>query len=149
MRTSDYDLKRLREENDDLRYQLDERRRDEDRAREQRDEERREALKRGHPSNRLYNGEISNFREAIDAHIAALMLERNGWWVSDDEEGQKYRADFDDYIKAAEALRDEYDATVGAAERALFEKWAASEERSLAQTAGQSGLSGDYSPLAI
>lgn len=150
MRTSDQEVRYLRDEISHLRYELDERRARDEREQYEREQRQREERKRAHPSNRLYNGEISNFREAIETHIAALRLERNSPYVDgDDEETRKYRADFDGYIAAAQALLTEYDATVGAAERALFERWAASPEGSLAQTVGKGALVGDYTGLAV
>lgn len=145
--------RRLRDaeaENDRLRWEAEDRRREENRRADEQERERVEARRRRSPSNRLYNGEISNFREAIDAHIAALRHERNSPYAAgEDEDDVKFRADFDGYIKAAEELRAEYDATVGQAERALFTRWGRMADGSLPQVVGQCGLSGDYSPLAI
>lgn len=62
---AEYEADRARDEADRLRRQM-------ARDKDDREEQRKEEHRRAHPSNQLYNGEVTDFREAVQLRIAAL-----------------------------------------------------------------------------
>lgn len=80
----------VRRERDDLRHQVEqereERERRQRREREEHEQQRLEQRRRANPSNRLYNGEVSDFHEAVRCHVAACEQEVMSPDQDDDEE---------------------------------------------------------------
>lgn len=146
----------LRYENERLEHELRERKEREAREYDQRERERKERFRAMLPSNRLYNGEITDADEAMQAHINALHHEDHGFvHDDDDEQGKRFAAEWKGYIASAQATYKEYRERVAAAreafqaaERAIFEDFAKSED-STRKNIGEAGLSGDWSRLAI
>src|SRR5947208_636292 len=100
-----------------------------------------------HPSNRLYHGECTDFRDAIETYIAALQYEGD-LFTDEDDFNRESKTLFDRCIAdAREALR-QYIASVGEVERGLFAQFAASENENL-RLIGEAALDGDYNRLAI
>lgn len=100
-----------------------------------------------HPSNRLYYGECTDFRDAVRTYIAALEYEER-LFTDDDDFNRESKAMFQKTIADAREALAEYNATIGAAEKALFEKWqheGSAERRVIAEAA----IDGDYTGLAI
>lgn len=104
-------------------------------------------------SNRLYRGQITNAREAIQTHILALREERD---IQRSLEAQFPPAEgeprldfsFDTAIEEAQKCLQVYDSIVGDAERRLAEGWRDSIDETHRLIA-DAILSGDYSGLAI
>lgn len=71
----------VKRERDDLRDQLaderDRRERQEERDRDERERQRKERQRAMSPSNRLYNGDVSDFEEAARLHVMACESERD------------------------------------------------------------------------
>jgi hypothetical protein len=118
---------------------------------EQREQERRERVRAMQPSNRLYNGLITNPREALEAHTASLEHEARLWVVELEEDApEALKTDpWPAWIAEAKECLREYDATVGAAQTALAARWKAEDADSLRHRLSECMTSGDYSPLAI
>jgi hypothetical protein len=139
-------------EAEELRYELEEVRRRQERDEADRVERRREAIRGAAPSNRLYRGEVTNAREAMQLYLVSLkdearrdVPEPEDSDAPDALKGNPWPA----WIAEGEQHLREYEETVGAAERALAERWAAAPEGSITKTIGEAILSGDYSTLAI
>src|SRR5437868_13228727 len=82
MRTPMNCERKLREAQDEaeqsrreLELERDHRRRESQRQQDERERERKESRRRNDPSNRLYNGDVSDFREAVACHTACLARE--------------------------------------------------------------------------
>jgi hypothetical protein len=142
----------LRTEAEDMRREADELR-DRLRRHEAAEEGRRaEDRRRAHPSNRLCRGEIRSFREAMAAHVECLRREAARWVdCSDDPEApEALKGDpWPGWIAEAQAALAEYDANVGAAERALADRWVREPDGSIKRLVAAALVSGDYSALAI
>lgn len=143
-----------RREADEARYEVDELLRQRDREAELRAERRRQEMRDQMPSNRLYRGEISNTREAIEAHIAALRHEAARDYApeppdSDAPDALKEEVPWPKWIAEAEECLREYDDAVGSAERALAERWKVAPEGSYRHTIGHAIDDRDFSILAI
>ncbi len=137
-----------------VRYELDELKRQQEREADERVERRREERRAAMPSNRLYRGEVTNAREAIQLYINALRYEASRDWAPepDDSDAPDYlkgESLWPKWIEEGEKHLREYEETVGAAERALAEKWAKADDGSITKVIGEAMLSGDYSGLAI
>lgn len=154
MQTAQRDFAEARAEAEHHRYEAEELRRQEveremERVRDERrrrDQERRNLM----PSNRLYNGEVSDFREAVKLHIAACQQELELPWPDDDEALSK---EIDD--KCNQALRD----SVARAQQAsaVYNRIMRSAEAEVLKALKSEGLedwaecfeTADYSTLAI
>ena len=134
------------------RLELDELKRQQEREADEREQRHLDERRAAMPSNRLYHGEIRNAREAFETHIALLRHEA-AMWVKEPEDSDAPDGLKDDpwpkWIEEAERLLREYDETVGAAERALAERWAAQPDGSYSHIFGSAMLATDYSRLAI
>lgn len=139
------DCEHLRREIDDLRYEQQQREEREqylrDKERREREERRRAAL----PSNRLYNGEVSDFCEAMDCVIAACGREIV---EPESDADRKCNQSLIELSEIAAACRDEYRAAMKMAEEALIAKWRESGDADKSNIA-DCLEGGDYSPLAI
>lgn len=144
---------RLKRDLEDIRYQQElesERQyREQVRERENRQREREEARRRAMPSNRLYHGEVTDFREAVRCHVAACEQEIVSPLADDDEEMrrtvERCNKTMSESILRAQKAGETYDritrethARIAEALRAAgLEEWATCLE------------SGDYSSMAI
>ena len=149
----------LERERDEIARQLDEVRRQQEREAGERREEQKQRIRDRQPSNRLYHGEITNPREAIQTHIACLILERADQARFEAEFQSESIREFGEctikpgqwagWITEAQQLLKEYDETVGRAERELAERWMQAPEGSTRRVAGEALRDGDWSRLAI
>jgi len=131
---AEYERDRLEQENEEFRAK--EKRRESEAARE-RERQRRES----HPSNRLYNGEVADFREAIRCQIAALEIElrlSRQWDVKGSSIFQKSIAD-------ANRALEIYDRVMKDAEKQVVEELKKEKLDEYADCLN----SGDYTGLAI
>jgi hypothetical protein len=106
-----------------------------------------------HPSNRLYNGEVTSAREALGAYAAQFRYEAATpypGWEKDLIEGDAgaFSAAMEKGAADGDRLLAQYNERVGAAERALFEEWAGSADEDVRRI-GEASLSGDWSSLAL
>jgi hypothetical protein len=142
---------------DDARRQLDDNRRQceiDRNAAAEASKERRRAM---NPSNRLYNGEITDPREAIRMHIGLLQHEQTYEANLDRELAADGDTPFtiitpgqwEEWIDGAQALLREYDEVVGKAVSDLAAKWKAGPDGSTMQVCGEALIDGDWSRLAI
>ena len=100
-----------------------------------------------HPSNRLYNGECRDFRDACETYIRAMQYE-HGLFTDEDEFNRESKAMFAASIATARELLAEYERVIGEAERSLASQWAATGDDTKVMF-GKAVLDGDYSPLAV
>lgn len=100
-----------------------------------------------HPSNRLYNGECRDLRDAAKTYIAAMRYEHS-LFTDEDEFNRESKAMFEKCIATAERVLVEYEKAVGDAERSLAKAWRESGDETFIAF-GEALLSGDYSPLAV
>ena len=143
----------IKRERDDLRYQLDQERDDRERRerqeREQRDRQREEIRRRANPSNRLYNGEVEDFGEAVRCHVAACRQEITSPAPDDDE----------DMRRTIESCNKTMNESIAQAHRAkeIHDQITSETEQRIAEALRTEGLddwatcleSGDYSRMAI
>lgn len=148
MRTTD-SLERLERENRQLQDEIYERDRQREREADERERQREQDRRANHPSNRLYNGLVRDFREAVRLHIHLLEGERAFEEREfSEEERQQFGAParWAEWIDTANRCLAEFDAAVGEAERQLAAKWQADEAT---KQFGDALAAHDYSGLAI
>ncbi len=75
MKTEPRELREAREDAERYQRDLEDMRRRDRQRDEERERQRKEDRRRRDPSNRLYNGDIGDFREAVQAHTACLRRE--------------------------------------------------------------------------
>ena len=147
--TCERELEDARYEADRLRDQLERYERAErDRERE-REEQRKEQRRQNDPSNRLYNGDVTDFYDAVRCHISCLQREITHVLASDSEELQ------DCTRKCNETMREGMIAANKA--REIYERVVTNARKNAAAEMRAAGLSdwadcvesGDYSRMAI
>lgn len=143
----------IKRERDDLQFQLDaereERRRRQRREHEEAEERRKEIQRRANPSNRLYNGEVVDFDEAVLCHVAACQREITSP-AADDGEGMR---------EAIESCNRSMGESIAQAHRAqaIYDQITSETEKRIGEALRAEGLddwatcleSGDYSRMAI
>lgn len=143
----------VKRERDDLRFQLDaereERERQQERERREREQQRIEARRRASPSNRLYNGEVADFDDAVRCHVAACQQEITSPAADDDE----------DMRQTIENCNQTLNKSIAQAHRAraIYDQIASETEKRIAEALRSESLndwancleSGDYSPMAV
>lgn len=143
----------IKRERDDLRDQVETERHERERRqqceRDERDRQRAEARRRANPSNRLYNGEVADFDEAVNCHVAACQQEITSPDADDSEEMRK----------SIEHCNQSLTESMTRARRAqsVYDQITSETEKRIAEALRAEGLddwatcleSGDYSRMAI
>ena len=143
----------IKRERDDLQFQLDREREDRERRQEterrEREQQRAEVRRRANPSNRLYSGEIDDFREATWLHVAACQQEITSPVADDNEEMRR----------AIESCNKTMSESILRAQRAqaIYDQITSETEKRIAEALRAEALddwatcleSGDYSRMAI
>lgn len=143
----------VKRERDDLRDQLDaerdRREREAQRERDERERQRAEFRRRANPSNRLYNGEVSDFGEAVRCHVAACQQEITSPDADDNEEMRR----------SIESCNKSMSESINQARRAqaIYDRITSETEKRIAEALRAEDLddwatcleSGDYSRMAI
>jgi hypothetical protein len=149
MCVSERDLRAAQEDAEYYRNQADELR---ERERERADESRRQAkedMRRRLPSNRLYHGEVTDFSDAVNCHIAACEQEITSAHPDDD----------DVMRKTIESCNRTMSESIAEAKRAreIYDRITAETENRIVEALNEAGLTDwarclqndDYSPMAI
>lgn len=143
----------VKRERDDLRYELEWEREDRERRerqeREGRDRQREEMRWRANPSNRLYNGEVNDFGEAVRCHVAACWQEITSPAPDDDEHMrstiESCNKTMNESIAQAHRAKEIYDQITSETEQRIAEALRAEDLDEWADAL----TSGDYSRMAI
>lgn len=143
----------IKRERDDLQFQLDREREDRERRqqreREEREQQRIEQRRRANPSNRLYNGEVEDFGEAVRCHVAACRQEITSPAPDDDEDMRRTiescNQTMNESIAQAHRAKEIYDQITSETESRIVEALRTEDLDAWADALA----SGDYSRMAI
>jgi hypothetical protein len=136
----------------DVEYYRDEAEQLRDRERERQEEQRRQAqesMQRRTPSNRLFNGEVTDFADAVRCHIAACEAEMTTLRPDEGEEMRKTIESCNQTMREAITRANQA--------RQIYDRITAETETRIVEALQAAGLtefadcleSGDYSPMAI
>jgi hypothetical protein len=134
-----YDAERYRDEAERLRRRENERHAEQER-------QRKENRQRNDPSNRLYNGDVTDFREAVNCHVAACQREITP--ITDDadrELSEKCNAAMREGIANANKAREIFDRITKETDARIIDELRAAGLTEWADCLA----SGDYSSMAI